>query len=199
MVHDFGEADGQSYIVMEFIAGKNLRQRLQGGRLPVEEALAIMTQLCEALQYAHDEEIVHRDIKPSGILLDKQGRVRIADFGLAKLTVRTPLDHTLTGPCQVMGTWNYMAPEQLENPLAVDHRADIYSLGVVLYEMLTGSASGTFSIAVRKRDHVGRVRRHRAAGPRAGSRNNAYPANPGVQNSPRFDRRTRLGSNCRAR
>ena len=138
MVHDFGEVDGQSYIVMEFIAGMNLRQRLQRGRLSVEEVLAIMTQLCDALQYAHDEGIIHRDIKPENILLDKQGRVRIADFGLAKLTVRTPFDYTLTGPCQVMGTWNYMAPEQLENPLGVDHRADVYSLGVVFYEMLTG-------------------------------------------------------------
>jgi len=138
MVHDFGQVDGQSYIVMEFIAGMNLRQRLRSGRLPIDEVLAIMAQLCDALQYAHDEGIIHRDIKPENILLDKQGRVRIADFGLAKLTVRTPLDYTLTGPCQVMGTWNYMAPEQLDDPLGVDHRADIYSLGVVLYEMLTG-------------------------------------------------------------
>src|SRR5207245_5451660 len=94
--------------------------------------------ICEALQYAHDEGIVHRDIKPENILVDKKGRVKIADFGLAKLLGRKPEVYTLTGPWQVMGTPHYMAPEQMEKPLAVDHRADIYSLGVVLYEMLTG-------------------------------------------------------------
>jgi serine/threonine protein kinase len=138
-VHDFGQVEGQSYFVMEFIAGMNLRQRLRSGRLPLADVLAIMKQLCEALQYAHEEGIIHRDIKPENILLDRYGRVRIADFGLAKLTVRTTVDYTLTGPMQVMGTWNYMAPEQLDNPQAVDHRADIYALGVVFYEMLTGS------------------------------------------------------------
>jgi hypothetical protein len=137
-VHDFGQVEGQSYIVMEFVAGMNLRQRLRAGRMPVDDVLAIMAQLCDALQYAHDEGIIHRDIKPENILFDRQGRVRLADFGLAKLTAPTAADYTLTGAGQVMGTWNYMAPEQLDNPLAVDRRADIYSLGVVFYEMLTG-------------------------------------------------------------
>jgi len=137
-VHDFGQVEGQSYLVMEFIAGMNLRQKLRQGRLSLEEVMSVVAQLCEALQYAHDEGIIHRDIKPENILFDKHGRVRLADFGLAKLTARTTVDRTLTGPWQVMGTWNYMAPEQFENPLAVDHRADIYALGVVLYEMLTG-------------------------------------------------------------
>ena len=137
-VHDFGQVEGLSYIVMEFVAGVNLRQRLHGHRLPLNEVLTIMAQLCDALQYAHEEGIVHRDIKPENILFDKQGRVRIADFGLAKLTARTTADYTLTGAGQVMGTWNYMAPEQLDNPQGVDHRADIFALGVVLYEMLTG-------------------------------------------------------------
>ncbi|MCX5677435.1 MAG: protein kinase, partial [Planctomycetota bacterium] len=94
--------------------------------------------ICEALQYAHEEGIVHRDIKPENILLDKKGRVKIADFGLAKLLGRGPADFTLTQPQQVMGTPHYMAPEQLEHPAEVDQRADIYSLGVVFYEMLTG-------------------------------------------------------------
>jgi len=102
-------------------------------------------QICEALQFAHDEGIVHRDIKPENILLDKRGRLKIADFGLARLLNRgtgsLPVGsphYTLTGPWQVMGTPNYMAPEQMDDPLKVDHRADIYSLGVVFYEMLTG-------------------------------------------------------------
>jgi hypothetical protein len=90
------------------------------------------------LQYAHDEGVVHRDIKPENILLDRKGRVKIADFGLAKLLGRAPADARLTAPQQVMGTPHYMAPEQVERPLEVDHRADIYSLGVVFYELLTG-------------------------------------------------------------
>ena len=97
-----------------------------------------MPQICEALQFAHDEGIVHRDIKPENILLDKRGRVKIADFGLAKLTGKAPTDFTLTGSHQMMGTLRYMAPEQMDGARAVDHRADIYSLGVVFYEMLTG-------------------------------------------------------------
>jgi hypothetical protein len=100
--------------------------------------LAIVPQICDALQYAHDQGVVHRDIKPENILLDRSGRVKIADFGLAKMLGKGPDDFTLTRSQQVMGTPRYMAPEQIEKPLMVDHRADIYSLGVVLYEMLTG-------------------------------------------------------------
>ena len=91
-----------------------------------------------ALQFAHDEGIVHRDIKPENILLDKKGRVKIADFGIAKLVGQTAADAALTGAGDVVGTLHYMAPEQVEKPLTVDHRADIFSLGVVFYELLTG-------------------------------------------------------------
>ncbi|MCZ6792889.1 MAG: serine/threonine-protein kinase [Planctomycetota bacterium] len=137
-VHDFGQVDGQFYFVMEFVDGLNLRQTLKKGTLKPQEALAIVPQICEALQFAHDEGLVHRDIKPENILLDRKGRVKIADFGLAKLLGKTPAEITLTRPGHVMGTPQYMAPEQMEHPLEVDHRADIYSLGVVFYEMLTG-------------------------------------------------------------
>ncbi len=136
-VHDFGEVDGFYYFVMDYVDGGNLRQLLWGGQLAPGDALKIVPQICEALQYAHDEGIVHRDIKPENILLDKKGRVKIADFGLARLLGRTPAQFTLTGSQQVMGTPYYMAPEQMYKPLSVDHRADIYSLGVVIYEMLT--------------------------------------------------------------
>ena len=123
---------------MEYIDGVNLRQAIQSGAVKPQEALAIVPQICEALQYAHDKGIVHRDIKPENILIDKRGRVKIADFGLAKLLGPTAGDVSLTGTEQVMGTLRYMAPEQLEGSKSVDHRADIYSLGVVFYEMLTG-------------------------------------------------------------
>jgi tRNA A-37 threonylcarbamoyl transferase component Bud32 len=137
-VHDFGECDGLFYLVMEYVDGANLRQILREGRLQPQEALAIIPQVCDALQYAHEEGVVHRDIKPENILLDSKGRVKIADFGLAKLLNRPRAQFTLTGSQQVMGTLDYMAPEQRLRPLEVDHRADIYSLGVVFYEMLTG-------------------------------------------------------------
>jgi serine/threonine protein kinase len=139
MVHDFGHTEtGLYYFIMEFIDGTDLRHVIQAGELSAAESLAIVPQICEALQFAHEEGIVHRDVKPENILLDKKGRVKIADFGLAKLLDRPANLYTLTGAGQRMGTPHYMAPEQIEHPGQVDHRADIFSLGVVFYEMLTG-------------------------------------------------------------
>ena len=179
-LYEFGQSDGLFYFLMEFVDGVNLRQLLPAGRLASREALAIVPQICDALQYAHDEGIVHRDIKPENILLDRRGRGKVADFGLAKLVGRdanvgqtylaagsgdfpaasssgsntgleSPVNRqagkpalpaaALTGE-RVMGTPNYMAPEQVERPSEVDHRADIYALGVVFYQMLTGELPG---------------------------------------------------------
>jgi predicted Ser/Thr protein kinase len=137
-VYDFGETDGLYFICMEFVDGKSVRQLLDAGELSTAHALKVISQICDALQYAHDEGIIHRDIKPENILIDRKGRVKIADFGLAKLVGLTPTYLTLTGSREVMGTLYYMAPEQLKRSHLVDHRADIYSLGVVFYEMLTG-------------------------------------------------------------
>jgi capsular polysaccharide biosynthesis protein/predicted Ser/Thr protein kinase len=147
-IHDFGRADGLYYFVMEFVDGVTLGRLLAGGRVSPREALAIVPQICDALQYAHDQGIVHRDIKPENILLDRGGRVKVADFGLAKLvgTGHEPagkagagaVSSMLTDAGRVMGTPAYMAPEQAERPADVDHRADIYALGVVFYQMLTG-------------------------------------------------------------
>ncbi|MHC4435315.1 MAG: serine/threonine-protein kinase, partial [Planctomycetota bacterium] len=151
-LYEFNQADGLFYFLMEFVDGVNLRQLLEAGRLAPREALAIVPQICDALQYAHDEGIVHRDIKPENILLDRQGRVKVADFGLAKLVAAggelscangaAASSVVLTEAGKVMGTPQYMAPEQVETPAAVDHRADIYSLGVVFYQMLTGELPG---------------------------------------------------------
>jgi predicted Ser/Thr protein kinase/DUF4097 and DUF4098 domain-containing protein YvlB len=138
VVYDFGKAGELHYLVMEFVDGANLREVERAGKLSPEQALAIVPQICEALQFAHNEGIVHRDIKPENLLLDKKGRVKITDFGIAKMLNVTEGKASLTGAKDVMGTPHYMAPEQIEKPQTVDHRADIYSLGVVFYEMLTG-------------------------------------------------------------
>ena len=137
------------YFLMEFVDGVNLRQLLSASRIAPREALAVVPQICDALQYAHDAGIVHRDIKPENILLDRRGRVKVADFGLAKLVGNgnEPASGDeaaagLTGMGKIMGTPQYMAPEQVEHPAEVDHRADIYALGVVFYQMLTGELPG---------------------------------------------------------
>ncbi len=138
-VYDFGRTDEFFYFVMEFVDGLNLRARSSAAGISSRaQALKIVPKICDALQFAHEEGIVHRDIKPENILIDKRGRVKIADFGLAKLLGRSPDELSLTGTGQLMGTLGYMAPEQLQQAHTVDHRADIYSLGVVFYEMLTG-------------------------------------------------------------
>jgi serine/threonine protein kinase len=136
-VYDFGKVNGCFFLLMEFVDGLSLRQLLQTRKTSPEEALAIVPKICEALQYAHQRGIVHRDIKPENILLDTDGVVKIADFGIARILGQEP-GARLTAEKQVIGTPHYMAPEQVEKPQSVDHRADIFSLGVVFYEMLTG-------------------------------------------------------------
>jgi serine/threonine protein kinase len=137
-IYDSGETGGLFYILMEFVAGKNLRQLLQTESFNEARLLRIVAQVCDALDYAHEAGVVHRDIKPENILLDARGQVKIADFGLAKLVGLASTPGSLTGSKEVMGTVYYMAPEQLLRTVDIDHRADIYSLGVVMYEMLTG-------------------------------------------------------------
>jgi len=145
-VYDFGRAGEYWYITMELVDGTDLRRVIDGRAMTPREALSIVSQVCEALQYAHDQGVVHRDIKPGNVLLDRDGNVKISDFGLAKMTGQRP-SLALTRASQVMGTPHYMAPEQMETPLEVDHRADIYSVGVVLYELLTGELPmGNFAL-----------------------------------------------------
>lgn len=171
--HDFGEIDAPelfdappstsfsgklSYFNMEYVDGTNLRQLMEAGQLSPELAVSIVPQVCDALQYAHDEGVVGRDIKPESILLDSRGRVKIADFGLAKLAGRSVDAWTSTGTQQVMGTPRYMAPKQMAGSREVDHRADIYSLGVVFFEMLTGTVPvGHFAIPSHKSKIVSRL------------------------------------------
>jgi serine/threonine protein kinase len=148
-VHDFGQAGEFYFILMEFVDGVNLREAMETGRFTPEQALAIVPPICDALQFAHSRGIVHRDIKPENLLLDRRGQVKIADFGIARILRSDGENESgLAGGVRsssanltqdaVLGTPNYMAPEQQLEPATVDRRADIYSLGVVLYEMLTG-------------------------------------------------------------
>jgi serine/threonine protein kinase len=138
-LYDFGRAGPYYYFLMEYVDGVDLHTLIQQKELKPPEALRIVVEICHALEFAHDEGIIHRDIKPGNILLDKKGRVKMADFGLAKLAgtdgQRLPAITLATG---MMGTPQYMAPEQIEKPSEVDQRADLYSVGVILYEMLTG-------------------------------------------------------------
>ncbi|MGD1084277.1 MAG: protein kinase, partial [Verrucomicrobiota bacterium] len=152
-IYDFGRAGGFYFLLMEFVDGVNLRQLLRARKFTPEEALAVVPPLCDALQFAHDRGIVHRDIKPENLLLNKQGRVKVADFGIAKMLGGGDggAGPGLSGPAvasaetttqSTVGTPGYSAPEQKSDPQRVDSRADIYSLGVVFYEMLTGELPG---------------------------------------------------------
>ncbi len=138
-VFDFGHTtEGHLYFVMEFVEGTTLHHLIKAVGLKPTQSLELIIGVCDALQYAHSEGVIHRDIKPANILVDTRGRVKVTDFGLARMdTTKTPEQwgQTMTG--MVLGTPDYMSPEQKKG-VRVDHRADIYSLGVMLYEMLCG-------------------------------------------------------------
>ncbi|WP_461784516.1 serine/threonine-protein kinase [Prosthecobacter sp.] len=136
-VYDFGEtAEGHMYYTMEFVSGMDLQHLLKRDSPEPRQILQIITQVCEALQFAHERGIVHRDVKPANILIDERGNVKVADFGLAKVVGPQSADYTATGT--TLGTPHYIAPEALDHDGKIDHRADIYSLGVMIYEIFTG-------------------------------------------------------------
>ena len=148
-IHDFGQAGGFYFLLMEFVDGVNLRQILRARKFTPEECAGHRAAVtCDALRFAHERGIVHRDIKPENLLLDKTGRVKIADFGIAKMLGTENGGNGGEGAApesatqSAVGTPNYSAPEQKSDPQRVDSRADIYSLGVVFYEMLTGELPG---------------------------------------------------------
>lgn len=140
-VHDIGAAPECVYISMEYVEGKSLRQLMEevppGGTIPLELVIRIFCDLCDALQYAH-RHTIHRDIKPENVMIGRDGTVKLMDFGISKLMANP----NMTATSMVMGTPQYMSPEQLRNSAKVDARADIYSMGVMLYEILTGTVPG---------------------------------------------------------
>ena len=131
--YEIDESEGRAFIAMAFVDGQSLEEKVSSGPLGPKEAVDIAVQVAEGLQEAHENGIVHRDIKSANIMVGKKGQAKIMDFGLAKLIGYTKLTKTAT----IMGTVAYMSPEQALGEV-VDHRTDIWSLGVVLYESLTG-------------------------------------------------------------
>ena len=134
-VHDYFKENGRYHLVMEYVDGHALHNMIEAGKLKEQQAVDIMKDVLSGLDCAHRKGIIHRDVKPSNILVDHDGRARLTDFGIA---VRAgAMRMTLTGESSV-GTAAYMSPEQIQTPLEIDQRADVYSCGVVLFEMLTG-------------------------------------------------------------
>ncbi|MCH8146406.1 MAG: protein kinase [Planctomycetes bacterium] len=145
-IHGFDDSDGTRFLVMEYVEGETLGSRLRSGPVAVEDALDIAKQIAAALEAAHGQGVIHRDLKPANVMVTKEGRVKVLDFGLAKLAAAGPdasspddvtMSAPLTGRGMILGTVPYMSPEQLQGE-PVDHRTDLFSLGVMLYEMATG-------------------------------------------------------------
>ncbi|HUB06662.1 MAG TPA: serine/threonine-protein kinase [Myxococcales bacterium] len=155
-IFDRGSAGGIYYLVMEFVAGPSLRERMVAGGLPPEGALEVIAQVLAAMEYAHGRGIVHRDLKPENILLAEGQLAKVADFGLAAILGRES-SLQVTRPSVAMGTLSYMAPEQRRDAHAVDGRADLYSVAVILYELLTGELPlGRFQLPSRRAPKVDR-------------------------------------------
>ncbi len=137
-IYDYGHLGSEFlYFVMEFVDGMDMGEIMRQGRMTTDLALQLIPQICKALEYAHSKGIVHRDIKPANFILTRQGEIKVTDFGLAKNFVKTPTMVTETH--MVMGTPEYASPEQYDMQREVDHRADIYAVGVMAYQMLTGA------------------------------------------------------------
>ncbi|MCA9193880.1 MAG: serine/threonine protein kinase [Planctomycetales bacterium] len=138
-VYDFGHTHGGlAYLVMEYVDGINLRQAMGQHPMSFDDSLDIVSSILHGLEYAHRKGVIHRDIKPENILLGQDGTLKVADFGIAKIVDNTAKMPTLTGTQQILGSMHYMAPEHLESPQSVNERIDIYAVGVLLYELLTG-------------------------------------------------------------
>jgi len=135
-VYDFGEEEGQPFIVMRYMSGGDLTERIEQGQLPLTESARIVTRIAQALDAAHSRSIIHRDLKPGNVLFDQYGNGFLSDFGIARVAAEEG-GQTLTGT-SILGTPSYMSPEQVQGEKNIDGRSDIYSLGVMVFQMLSG-------------------------------------------------------------
>lgn len=154
-IHDFEQVGGANYIVLEYVEGRSLRDWMNTGNIPPAQALAVMHGLLQALDYAHKHGIVHRDIKPENVLISNDGEVKVADFGIARLTDDSGAGSAATKAGTTVGTPQYMSPEQVSSS-KVDGRSDLYSAGVILYELVCGrppfmasEADGPFNLMAK--------------------------------------------------
>src|SRR4249919_1179019 len=149
-IHSLEETNGSRFLVLELVEGETLAERVKRGPIPVDEALSIAKNICEALEAAHEKSVVHRDLKPANVKITPEGKVKVLDFGLAKafetdaskgnLSQSPTLSMAATNAGMILGTAAYMSPEQAKGR-TVDKRTDIFAFGAVLYEMLTGRAA----------------------------------------------------------
>ena len=146
-VYEFMETQSTLYLVMEFVEGDIFERLINTRSFDLNEILAIISQICAALNHAHQNGVIHRDLRPGNTMLDKNGLVKVGDFGLARLMGEELFRRSMTAYNLEMGTLDYVAPEQLEPGHPVDHRADIYSLGMMIYKLLTRTLPrGTFVV-----------------------------------------------------
>jgi len=136
-VYDFGETGSILFLLMEFVQGDILERLIVSRGFDLQEIVSIMMQVCDALEHAHGQGVIHRDIRPGNTMLDENGKVKVGDFGLARLIGEELFRNNLTEANQAMGTMDYVAPEQLGTGKPVDCRADIYSVGMMFYKLLT--------------------------------------------------------------
>ena len=145
-IYDFGETGSFLFLMMEYVQGDTLERLIDSRGFNLPEIVALITQVCDALEHAHGQGVIHRDIRPGNTMLDVNGHVKVGDFGLARLIGEELFRHNLTETNQAMGTMDYVAPEQFDPEKTIDYRADIYSVGMMLYKLLTRTLPyGTFT------------------------------------------------------
>lgn len=146
-IFDFGQSGSVLYLIMEYVEGDILERLISSRGFNLAEIVTIVSQVCDALEHAHKQGVIHRDIRPGNTMLDVNGKVKVGDFGLARLIGEELFRNNLTDSNQAMGTMDYVAPEQLDSSKTVDYRADIYSVGMMLYKLLTHTLPyGTFTL-----------------------------------------------------
>lgn len=144
-IYDFGQSDSTLFLIMEHVEGETLESLIESRGFGLQEVVSIISQVCDALDHAHEQEVIHRDLRMGNTMLDIEGQVKVGDFGLARLIGEELFRHNLSAANQAMGTMDYVAPEQHDSSKTIDLRADIYSIGLMLYKLTTRTLPrGTF-------------------------------------------------------